>query len=72
MSQQDVRTVTSFGEKLLQDHNDSYRKELGAKFEAIVTRLSTVAGQTAEQKSALESFAYAGRRIVEKAARILP
>jgi len=72
MSQQDLRTFTSFGEKLLQDHNDSFRKELGQKLEGILNRLDNLESLTKEQRESLESFKFSGRSIVAKAAKILP
>ena len=64
--------MTSFGEKLLQDHNDSFRKELGQKLEGILSRLDGMASHTKEQREVLESFKFCGRSIVAKAAKILP
>jgi hypothetical protein len=72
MSQQDLRTFTSLGEKLLQDHNDSFRKEIGQKLEGILSRLDTLDSLSKEQRDVLESFKFCGRSIVSKAAKILP
>ena len=72
MSQQDLRTFTSLGEKLLQDHNDSFRKELGQKLEDILSRLDSLDILSKEQRDVLESFKFSGRSIVSKAAKILP
>jgi len=72
MSHQDLRTFTTMGEKLLQDHNDSFRKELGQKLETILSRLDGMDSLSKEQREALESFKFSGRNIVAKAAKILP
>jgi hypothetical protein len=72
MSQQDLRTFTSFGEKLLNDHNDSFRKELTEKFEIIATKLTAIDDLTDDQKAVLGGFLQTGRTIVTKSARILP
>ena len=72
MSDQDLRAFTSLGEKLLQDHNDSFRKELGQKLEIILGRLDHLESLSKEQRDVLESFKFCGRSIVSKAAKILP
>jgi len=72
MSQQDLRTFTSFGEKLLSDHNDSFRKQLGEKFESIASKLSSSESLSEDQKAVLGGFLQTGRTIVAKSARIAP
>jgi hypothetical protein len=72
MSDQDLRTFTSFGEKLLGDHNDSFRKQLGEKFEAIAAKISSLENLKEDQKAVLGGFIQTGRTIVAKSARIAP
>ena len=72
MSQQDLRTFTSFGEKLLSDHNVSFRKELGEKFEAIAVKLASMENLSDHQKAVIGGVLQTGRTIIAKSSRISP
>ena len=67
---QDLRTLTGFGEQLQADHRGIVRKELGERFEKILTKLEGESSKlSAEQSAVLDSFRFTGRTIIAKAAQ---
>jgi hypothetical protein len=68
MDSTDLRTLTSFGERLLADHQGTFRKELQERFAKIADKVASAEHLTAEQKSVVETFRFTGRTIIEKSA----
>jgi len=68
MESNDLRSLTTMGEKLLADHQGAFRRELAERFSGIASKLAGVSDLTPEQKSVVETFLFTGRTIIAKAA----
>lgn len=68
MDSNDLRSLTGLGEKLLSDHQGTFRKELEERFSGIASKVTGVGDLTPEQKSVVETFLFTGRTIIAKAA----